>query len=60
MSRLSEQYKNEIVDAMIQKSGYKNVMEVPKLDQVVINMGVGAAKDNEREFDSCGKERKTS
>ena len=46
MSRLKEQYQNEIVDAMIKKFGYKNIMEVPKLDKVVINMGVGEAKDN--------------
>ena len=44
MSRLKEQYQNEIVDAMIKKFGYKNIMEVPKLDKVVINMGVGEAK----------------
>ena len=41
MSRLKEQYQNEIIDAMIKKFGYKNIMEVPKLDKVVINMGVG-------------------
>ena len=41
MSRLKEQYQNEIVDAMIKKFGYKNIMEVPKLDKVVINMGEG-------------------
>ena len=46
MSRLSEQYKNEIVDAMTKKFGYKNIMEVPKLDKIVINMGVGEAKEN--------------
>ena len=46
MSRLKEQYQNEIVDAMIKKFGYKNIMEVPKLDKIVINMGVGEAKDN--------------
>ena len=46
MSRLKELYQNEIVDAMIKKFGYKNIMEVPKLDKVVINMGVGEAKDN--------------
>ena len=44
MSRLKDQYQNEIVDAMIKKFGYKNIMEVPKLDKVVINMGVGEAK----------------
>ena len=46
MSRLKDTYKNEIVDAMIKKFGYKNIMEVPKLDKVVINMGVGEAKEN--------------
>ena len=41
MSRLKEQYENEIKDAMIKKFGYKNTMEVPKLDKIVVNMGVG-------------------
>ena len=45
-SRLKEIYKNEIVDAMIKKFVYKNVMEVPKLDKIVVNMGVGEAKEN--------------
>ena len=45
-SRLKEIYKNEIVDAMVKKFGYKNVMEVPKLDKIVFNMGVGEAKEN--------------
>ena len=45
-SRLKEIYKNEIVDAMIKKFGYKNIMEVPKLDKIVVNMGVGEAKEN--------------
>ena len=53
MSRLKEQYKNEIVDAMIKKFGYKNIMEVPKLDKVVINMGVGQAKDNAKVLESA-------
>ena len=53
MSRLSEQYKNEIVDAMIKKFGYKNIMEVPKLDKVVINMGVGEAKENAKVLESA-------
>ena len=46
MSRLRDQYENEIKDAMVKKFGYKNVMEIPKLDKVVINMGVGEAKEN--------------
>ena len=53
MSRLKEQYQNEIVDAMIKKFGYKNIMEVPKLDKVVINMGVGEAKDNAKLLDAA-------
>ena len=53
MSRLKEQYQNEIVDAMIKKFGYKNVMEVPKLDKVVINMGVGEARDNAKVLESA-------
>ena len=59
MSRLSEQYKNEIGDAMIKKFGYKNVMEVPKLDKVVINMGVGEAKENAKVLDSAVKDLET-
>ena len=46
MSRLRDQYENEIKDAMVKKFGYKNVMEIPKLDKVVVNMGVGEAKEN--------------
>lgn len=53
MSRLKEKYQNEIVDAMIKKFGYKNIMEVPKLDKVVINMGVGEAKDNAKVLESA-------
>ena len=53
MSRLKETYQNEIVDAMIKKFGYKNIMEVPKLDKVVINMGVGEAKDNAKLLESA-------
>ena len=46
--RLQEKYKNEVVQAMIEKFGYKNIMEVPKLEKIVINMGVGEAKDNQK------------
>ena len=56
MSRLKETYKNEIVAAMIKKFNYKNVMEVPKLDKVVINMGVGEAKDNAKILESAVKD----
>ncbi|GAA6493334.1 MAG TPA: 50S ribosomal protein L5 [Candidatus Bariatricus faecipullorum] len=53
MSRLKEQYQNEIVDYMIKKFGYKNIMEVPKLDKIVVNMGVGEAKENAKALDSA-------
>ena len=53
MSRLKDMYKNEIVDAMIKKFGYKNIMEVPKLDKIVVNMGVGEAKDNAKVLDAA-------
>ena len=56
MSRLKEQYQNEIVDAMIKKFGYKNIMEVPKLDKIVINMGVGEAKENAKILESAMKD----
>ena len=53
MSRLREVYKNEIVDAMVKKFGYKNIMEVPKLDKIVVNMGVGEAKENAKLLDAA-------
>ena len=46
MSRLREQYENEIKDAMIKKFGYKITMDIPKLDMIVVNMGVGEAMEN--------------
>ena len=59
MSRLKSLYKDEIVDSMIKKFGYKNVMEVPKLDKIVINMGVGEAKENAKILDSAVKDLET-
>ncbi len=53
MNRLKEQYQSEIVDAMMKKFGYKNIMEVPKLDKIVINMGVGEAKDNAKVLETA-------
>ena len=53
MSRLREQYENEIKDAMIKKFGYKNAMEIPKLDKIVVNMGVGEAVGNPKALDSA-------
>ena len=59
MSRLKEMYKNEIMDAMTKKFGYKNVMEVPKLDKIVINMGVGEAKENAKVLETAMKDMET-
>lgn len=56
MSRLKEQYDNEIKDAMIKKFGYKNVMEVPKLEKIVVNMGVGEAKENAKILEAAVKD----
>ena len=56
MSRLKETYNSEIVAAMTAKFGYKNVMQVPKLDKIVINMGVGEAKDNAKTLDAAVKD----
>ncbi len=56
MSRLKDQYLNEIVPAMIEKFGYKNIMEVPKIDKIVVNMGVGEAKDNAKLLESAVKD----
>ncbi len=56
MSRLKDMYKNEIVDAMIKKFEYKNVMEVPKLEKIIINMGVGEAKENAKILESAMKD----
>ena len=59
MSRLKTMYKDEIIDAMVKKFGYKNVMEVPKLDKIVINMGVGEAKENAKVLESAVKDLET-
>ena len=53
MSRLKDLYNSEIVDAMMKKFEYKNVMQVPKIAKVVINMGVGEAKENAKALESA-------
>ena len=53
MDRLKEKYLNEVAPAMTEKFGYKNVMEIPKVDKIVINMGVGEAKDNPKVLESA-------
>ena len=59
MSRLKDQYNNEIVDALIKKFGYKNRMQVPKLDKIVVNMGVGEAKENAKVLEAAVKDLET-
>ncbi|MBR1506513.1 MAG: 50S ribosomal protein L5 [Eubacterium sp.] len=56
MSRLKDTYENEIKTEMIKKFGYKNVMQVPKLEKIVINMGVGEARDNAKVLESAVKD----
>ena len=53
MSRLKEQYNGEIKEAMTKKFGYKNALEIPKIEKIVINMGVGEAKENHKILDSA-------
>ena len=53
MSRYKDTYNSEVRDAMQKKFGYKNVMEIPKLEKIVVNMGVGEAKDNAKLLDSA-------
>jgi len=56
MSRLKEKYLREIVPVMIKEFGYRNVMEVPKLEKVVLNMGLGEAIHNIKVLDSAVEE----
>ncbi len=51
--RLEERYTKEIKDAMMKKYSYKSVMQIPKLDKVVVNIGVGEAKENSKAIDSA-------
>ena len=55
-SRLKDQYYNEFQEALTKKFGYKNVMEIPKLDKIVVNMAVGEAKENEKLLEAAAKD----
>ena len=55
-ARLKETYKNEVFNALMEKFKYKNVMEVPKLEKVTINMGLGEAKDNTKLMETAVEE----
>lgn len=56
MSRYKEMYSNEVVAAMTKKFGYKNTLQVPKLDKIVINMGIGEAKENAKILEAAMKD----
>ncbi len=53
MNAFKEYYVNEVVPAMVSKFSYKNIMEVPKIEKIVINMGLGEAKDNSKAIDNA-------
>ncbi len=56
MSRLKDQYNDEIREAMRKKFGYENEMQIPKLDKIVVNMAVGEAKENEKILESAAND----
>ena len=56
MSRLKDLYYSEIVDALTKKFGYTNKMQVPKLDKIVLNMGIGEAKENVKILENAAKD----
>jgi len=53
MNRLKEKYLNEVVPSLREKHNYKSIMEVPKIDKIVINMGVGDANQNSKLIDAA-------
>lgn len=53
MSRLKDIYNEQIIDAMVEKFGYKNRLQAPKIEKIVINMGVGEAKDNAKVLENA-------
>ena len=59
MTRLQDKYRAEVVQALQQKFNYKNVMEIPRLEKVVINMGLGDCKDNAKALDTAVTELAT-
>ena len=52
MARLKDTYVNEVAPALMKKFGYKSVMQIPKLDKIIINVGCGEARDNPKVVDS--------
>lgn len=56
MNRLQEKYKNEVTKTMMEKFNYDSVMEIPKIDKIVLNMGVGEAVSNTKTLDAAVEE----
>lgn len=54
-SRLKEKYKSEVVKGLVDQFGYENLMQVPKLEKIVINIGLGEAKDNKNILNKAKK-----
>lgn len=59
MSRMKDYYKSEVAPALMEKFGYKSVMQIPKLDKIVVNVGCGEAKDNTKVIDAIVKDIST-
>lgn len=59
MARMKDFYKSEVAPALMEKFGYKSVMQIPKLDKIVINVGCGEAKDNSKIIDAIVKDIET-
>ena len=56
MARLKDYYKSDVAPALMKKFGYKSVMQIPKIEKVVINVGAGEAKDNSKVMDAVLKD----
>ncbi len=56
MTRLSEYYKSDVAPALMKKFEYKSVMQIPKLDKIVVNVGAGDCKDNSKAMDAILKD----
>ena len=59
MPRLKDRYKTEMVPALMQEFGYRNVMEVPRLEKIVVNVGLGEALENVKALDAAAKDVST-
>ena len=56
MARLKEMYKSDVAPALMKKYSYKSVMEIPKLEKIVINVGAGEARENSKVIDAISRD----